>query len=68
MLATKILDEHEFARLRKLLRKMEIPDHRRGNLEIQGARWLVKNLALRNEQKPEYAEIISLLKRIALIE
>ena len=67
MLAEKILTEYEFARLRKLLRRMDIPDHRRGNLEIQGARWLYENLEVRNNQKPEYAEVMSLLRRIALI-
>jgi len=68
MLADTILSEQEFAQLRKLLRKMDIPDHRRGNLEIQGARWLYKHLALMNASKPEYPQIMALLKRISLID
>jgi len=50
--------------LRRTLREMEVPDHRRGLTETN-VKWLLRNLAIRNQSHPNYNAVNGALFEIA---
>jgi len=50
--------------LLELLRRMDLPDHRKENDTIHNVRWLARNLGVRNEDHPNFDRTMEVIKRI----
>jgi len=48
-----------------LLKRMDIPDHRKSTRTIHNYRWLLENLGKRNSDKKGFARAMEILKILA---
>jgi hypothetical protein len=56
-----VLTENQEQRLKALLRKMNVPDHRKGAFHPQNLEWLARNLPVLNSKHPSFGEVMTLV-------
>jgi hypothetical protein len=53
--------------LKNLLRKMDLPSHRKSQLTPQNLKWLARNLAIRNGDHKDFEKAIELIKSLVRV-
>lgn len=49
-------------RLSRILRKMNLPQHRKNRMTSSNLKWLAKNLSVKNSDHPDYQEALDIIK------